>query len=699
MACANEQLTVNSQEWWDWYFKTHWDNNDGGAQTRHFMELVIDGIPTIVRECCSTKGTSLMDWGCAFGEGVERLAAEFPLAEVVGVDFSEEAVREARRRFPARAFVHSKARRIVGSYDVIVTSNCLEHFEDPIEVLQTLLDAASKLIVVLVPYDENPLCEQHVCRFTEDTLPEQLGNFRRVHAAIVDSNPRFWDGQQLLVVYSSDEFFHACATDHVDYLVDSTTRSIQSLALANAKLRDLRHEHEALRHEHEALRQEHDVLMLRHHNVTDRLAMVEQSVSWRLTAPLRHGLDGAMAIQQRLTPSTWRNGTTLHYDKRRRSDYLRILQSHGGPVKGTYVLAATIDWNVVLFQRPHHLAREMAKRGYLVFFQQIGQSTQTFEEVDEGVYLCGGEWTWEWLASLRDAFISVYSTSPACFEKREVITSLLRPEMHNQVLYEYIDHVSEQISGIYYESVVRLRQLALECKDRLLFLASARALATELTEHCGIEPERLALVSNGVDCRHFRSVRIDDRSNPPEEIRTIAVSGKPIVGYYGAIAPWLDYDLIRHVAAMLPEIAFLFIGPDYNGGSQRLPDASNLHWIGPVDYEVLPIYAKHFDAAVIPFVSGDVARTTSPLKLFEYFALEKPVVVTSSMDECTAFHEVFHGESPEEFAAAIRRALAASDDVQFRERLHELAEMNSWERRTQVLDEFLQLHRKQESAK
>src|SRR5207237_6098884 len=55
----------------------------------------------------------------------------------------------------------------------------------------------------LVPYKEDPLCEFHKSRFDEESFPENLAGFGRIHCAPIDVARQFWPGQQLLVVYAS----------------------------------------------------------------------------------------------------------------------------------------------------------------------------------------------------------------------------------------------------------------------------------------------------------------------------------------------------------------------------------------------------------------------------------------------------------------------------------------------------------------
>jgi glycosyltransferase involved in cell wall biosynthesis len=152
------------------------------------------------------------------------------------------------------------------------------------------------------------------------------------------------------------------------------------------------------------------------------------------------------------------------------------------------------------------------------------------------------------------------------------------------------------------------------------------------------------------------------------------------------MAPWLWYDVIAELVRKRADLGFIFIGPDYFGGALMLPRSDNLLYLGAVDYQVLPAYARQFDVCFIPFAPGEIARTTSPLKLFEYFALEKPVVVTDDMLECTSFGEVLHGDSADSLSAAIDQALIIMDAPEFKASLAKLADDNDWDQRARDME-------------
>lgn len=210
--------SVNSLDWWEAYFAGPWEANDGPAQTRHFMERLIASLPAVDRHYLEISALSVLDWGCAFGDGVEALASAFPRCRVVGLDFAERAIQEARKRFPGREFIHSSDDRVRDAFDVVVVSNCLEHFTNPFEIAAGHLLFCKALYAILVPYAEPwPLCESHAYQFVDDSFPETLGNFTCIHSAVVTVDQRYWTGDQILVLYGAPLYVDARAAHVARY--------------------------------------------------------------------------------------------------------------------------------------------------------------------------------------------------------------------------------------------------------------------------------------------------------------------------------------------------------------------------------------------------------------------------------------------------------------------------------------------------
>ncbi|MDA1236245.1 MAG: methyltransferase domain-containing protein, partial [Acidobacteria bacterium] len=170
------------------------------------MELILSRLDASERSFLESRSLQVLDWGCAMGDGVDALATALPKSTVTGLDRSAIAIAEARKAYSQHTFLHSESGEIDGEYDVIVTSNCLEHFEYPLEAMEVHARSCRHLYIVLVPYNEHPLLECHRSQFRSESFPKRLGRLNKVRAEVLDSiDTRYWPGEQMLVVYASDE--------------------------------------------------------------------------------------------------------------------------------------------------------------------------------------------------------------------------------------------------------------------------------------------------------------------------------------------------------------------------------------------------------------------------------------------------------------------------------------------------------------
>ena len=355
------------------------------------------------------------------------------------------------------------------------------------------------------------------------------------------------------------------------------------------------------------------------------------------------------------------------------SQFEKNILIHSNKYKGVFIQSPVIDWDVDLYQRPQHLANAFAKLGYLVIYCTLNwtkDNVSGFRQVSPNIWLTNYNVT----GKIPDAIVSIYSTSYANAD------NIINAKNKNyQLIYEYIDHIDPQISGDP-ENIARLLRLKEYAfnggADKIV--ASSIALYDEASAVVGAD--NVILSQNGVDTAHYRNLTANDVILP-NDYKEFRKKYKNIVGYFGALAPWIWYDTVNEITQNNPDIGFIFIGPDYYGGSESLTKRANVLCTGAIDYKELPIYAREFDICLIPFEPGEIAKTTSPLKLFEYFALEKPVVVTSEMRECIVYDEVFRGKDSEELSKEIHKALKLKNDQCFKAKLALLADQNNWTNR------------------
>jgi len=218
------------------------------------------------------------------------------------------------------------------------------------------------------------------------------------------------------------------------------------------------------------------------------------------------------------------------------------------------------------------------------------------------------------------------------------------------------------------------------------------ATANKLVEEAKHYRPDVIYCPNGVVYDHFARAARNEFSTPPDDIAPIVDLNQPIIGYYGALARWFDYDLLKQVALSRPHYRFVLIGPDYDGTLQKtdLLHIPNILWLGVKPYKELPHYLQYFDVATIPFVVNEITHATSPLKLFEYMAGEKPIVITP-MRESMSYAGVLIAENAEEFALQLDNALVKKNNAEYRLLLRKVALENTWDERARILLEALEV--------
>jgi len=132
---------------------------------------------------------------------------------------------------------------------------------------------------------------------------------------------------------------------------------------------------------------------------------------------------------------------------------------------------------------------------------------------------------------------------------------------------------------------------------------------------------------SSIDKDHFALARTALKEFPDQ-----AAIPSPRLGFYGVIDERFDIELIREAAELRPEWHFVLIGPVVKIDPETLPRHSNIHYLGPKEYDVLPAYLAGWDIALIPFAINESTRYISPTKTPEYLAGGKPVISTPITD-------------------------------------------------------------------
>jgi Glycosyl transferases group 1 len=175
--------------------------------------------------------------------------------------------------------------------------------------------------------------------------------------------------------------------------------------------------------------------------------------------------------------------------------------------------------------------------------------------------------------------------------------------------------------------------------------------------------------------------RMADSQDISPEVASIP---HPRLGYLGPVFGRLNIPMIRSVLAAHPEWHFLCFGVT---DAMKLPNVHSLPWQEPVN---LGRYVALFDVGVMPYdCFTEKNLHCAPLKVFDYFLAGLPVVSTPVIPLWEFEDLIYFGETAEEFACAIRRALAEAPEDPKRKMRIEAAHAHSTEalaKRFQELD-------------
>lgn len=264
-----------------------------------------------------------------------------------------------------------------------------------------------------------------------------------------------------------------------------------------------------------------------------------------------------------------------------------------------------MSWDPIK-QRPHHLAIQLTEYGIETFW---GNPDGRRETPVDCLHIVGPE---DELNPRRPLVIIYY---PFHFEK-------IKEYNHPLVIYDVLDDISihdklDAEAGLPEEHKAReYHHRLLERGD--LVITSSQTLRERLNQ---VRSDVL-LVPNGVDLGHFAIGRV-------EMADALIKIERPIIGFHGAIAEWLDYELLLKIVRQRGQYQFVLVGPaSWPKRVEKIRKEPNVHYLGSQPYNEIPQYVAGFDVGILPFIIDTVTYGVGSLQTLECLAMGKPVVAT-----------------------------------------------------------------------
>lgn len=194
-----------------------------------------------------------------------------------------------------------------------------------------------------------------------------------------------------------------------------------------------------------------------------------------------------------------------------------------------------------------------------------------------------------------------------------------------------VPHVLEVNSPLAWEGRTYRKQALTDAAEGLeyaafrqasLVVAVSRELADLLVD-LGVEPERIAVVPNGVDMSLF----------PPAAAPAPASSDRFVIGFVGSLKPWHGLEVLGRAFELLsadPRYRLLIVGDGPERKRVRaLAEAypGRVTHTAAVPHREVPRHLRAMDVAVAPYPVLENFYF-SPLKVLEYMAAGRPVVAS-----------------------------------------------------------------------
>ena len=750
---------INSSPYWDGRFSEDWETSQGPSQSRFFSKIAIDHCPNWLVEQIRRNSLSFADWGCAQGDGTDVWGSFVGTKQLFGIDFSSVAIQQALKRYPAIRFFSenwleddNNGSKKYNAFDVVFSSNTLEHFTQPFDVLNLISKHASKAIILALPYKELDRIDEHFFSFIPENIPLRLENgFRLVWSRVVDCRKiqnTFWMGDQIILVYADMEWFDSlkltlseCNIETLDfrYHQNATADPIDGGNLAVPKVAQEQSDANAIKlicsldeckekiltlestlfvrdSEIKVLTSELEerdaqIVNLDSHilekeikirNLTknldestakvvaltndsikydveitelqaeiagahEQLALLDAAVlardeqiktitssrSWKLTRPARLanrlvGAIGSKDQQYALLKSVYWNLPEFlrgKLNKHRHAYVAKNLYHNDATLVTTQQLSKNVivqvsewvakanksqrvaivpcgfEFDELVNQRPINAAKYFSGKGYLVLF--VAWQWTPADILSKG---CAEVWPNVYQVPLFE-FISMNSTFGNNGDSSIFLVTMPAPSLVN-----LIPSLRQRGFNIVYDVMDEWEAFSHVGQAPWFKKAVEQSLVLQSDFVCTVAPalrdkfsnlrNDIQVIGNGYSPDVIgTSNKNMSRSHQQEEI---------IIGYFGHLTDaWFDWRLLFYLAKKRKDVTFELIGygePDWV--RTEAVKYSNMRLIGKVLPKDLHIYASRWSAGIIPFVTGTLAESVDPIKIYEYLYFGLPTVVT-----------------------------------------------------------------------
>ncbi|MDT0644726.1 glycosyltransferase [Zunongwangia sp. F363] len=362
------------------------------------------------------------------------------------------------------------------------------------------------------------------------------------------------------------------------------------------------------------------------------------------------------------------SGFNKEKEKGKKTEYDMLVFSH-------------LRWGFV-YQRPQHIISRLSANYHILFIEEpvhfdVGEEKSfELEIINQNLHVLKPKVSD--IPSISNILKPLIKNGPTAvgWFYSAAFSPLLTDFRFDKVIYDCMDELS-LFKGAPSELINQEKFLLSEAN--IVFTGGKSLYESKHKSHNNVH-----CFPSSVEQEHFRKAS-QEKSLSPEDLQKI---NSPMVGYCGVIDERIDLDLLQKTAILLPEIAFIMVGPLAKIQEEDLPREENIHYLGMKPYNSLPVYLATFDIAMMPFALNDSTKFISPTKTLEYMAAGKPIISTAIKDIMRDYSNCIPIiASAEEFANAIKNIL--KDPKDFSADYKEILSKTSWDSTAAQMEEII----------
>lgn len=336
---------------------------------------------------------------------------------------------------------------------------------------------------------------------------------------------------------------------------------------------------------------------------------------------------------------------------------------------------------------------------YLEKWETLKDMRLGIRKIQNNLYICP---TWNILPLNRFKFIRTINKNFVIFQLRRIIKKMnfehcILWHSHNEYLWDFTGCLDERL--VVYDCYDKYtgfsggkgnREEIEEWEKKLTQTADiVFAVSPPLQRYLQRYRDIIYLVTNGVSESFFEE---RTNTNPLCENNALSNIPRPIIGYAGWISYKIDLTILSHIAENRPDWSLVLIGQidikNVNlGYIKKLKAMPNVHFVGEIPLERVPLYLRKMDVCLLPFKSYEqIDYCSCPLKFWEYMAMGKPIITVklANIEEYEKSGLLKIADTPEKFVTCISGVLE-SDTAQLAEQRRQMARNNTWNHRVEEI--------------